>query len=1137
MARVRLTATTVLLLVLALGVPATAAPGASPRLVASEALAEVAWPPSSGLLVAEVVTGGTSASDEYIELTNASTAPMDLAGLEVAYATSSGATVTRKASWATSLVLEPGRHLLIANSLGAYAAVADAMYSGGLAAAGGAVVLRVIGGSPVDAVAWGDATNAFVEGIAAGAPPAGSSIERRPGGPGGNVSDTNDNAADFALNPAPVPQNLASPAVPGPAPSPTPSAPATPSPTPTPAPTLAPTPEPTPSPTPSPTAEPTPAPTPTPEPTPSPTVAPTTPIAVARELPDGTLVAVEGVLTTALGSLESGRTGFVQDATAGIAIYLDAPLGTPIAAGARIHVAGAIDSRYAQRTLRVAGTDVAVLGIDALPAALAVPTGAAAEPVEGLRIELGGVVVESPATLADGLGLLLDDGSGPVRVIIGPDALGGQAPAAGDVVTARGPLGQRDSGGTGLAGYRLHATLPGELVVSARPTFTPTPAPTPTPTPTVAPTPTPTPTATVAPSPSTAPTSTPTASTVPTAPDVAAARAVPVGQRVTVRGVVIAEAGRLGSPSLLAVGDATGGLPVKLPDDAPRPARGTVLEVSGTIASPYGQTELRVVGDGLRVAASSSLPTALPIDAGDAGEATEGRLVTVRGTIVVSAVKATSGDIAFTIEGEDGAALRVYADASAALEPATLRKGMVATFTGVLGQRASRKGALDGYRVWLRDRADVAVIAPAPASPPPSPTGSATPPASMVLPIAAARLREGAAVTVVGVLTVDRDLLDASGRRTVVQDATGAIEVYLAQPDARLGAGRRVRVRGTVGRAYGAPRLRADTVEVLGSGQATIRDLRRAPGAADEWRLVRVSGTVSDVRRLGERWLAELDLGGAKVPVSGLAGAGIASSAIVEGRRATVTGLVRRPYPTATDRRFAVVPRRPADLVVTAGQAGSDGSPAVSSPAGSSPAPGASADVLGAPDVNVARLGDHVGRMVRIGGLVTSIETDGARLDDGTGTGRIVLEAAAADLVALLAPGDALNATGIVEGRGGELAVIVTDPAGLLLVGDLGAGTTAGGAGDEMQAPSRRAEGAPGVASSPLRAGLGVGAPLDPAPAGIGTLLLVTAMSILVTAARRHRGRRLLQARVLARLDAFAAQRRPGAPDDAEPPR
>jgi len=90
------------------------------------------------------------------------------------------------------------------------------------------------------------------------------------------------------------------------------------------------------------------------------------------------------------------------------------------------------------------------------------------------------------------------------------------------------------------------------------------------------------------------------------------------------------------------------------------------------------------------------------MDAGDAGEATEGRLVTVRGTVTVSAARATSGDLALSIEGEDGHTLRIYADASAGLEAGSQRKGLVAAFTGVLGQRASRKGALDGYRIWLR---------------------------------------------------------------------------------------------------------------------------------------------------------------------------------------------------------------------------------------------------------------------------------------------------------------------------------------------------------------------------------------------------------------------------------------------------
>ena len=80
--------------------------------------ATVSWSVSTGLLVAEVVTGGSSASDEYVELTNAGSVPADLAGLELVYVTSSGGTVTRKVSWTTSTRIDPGRHLLIANASG-----------------------------------------------------------------------------------------------------------------------------------------------------------------------------------------------------------------------------------------------------------------------------------------------------------------------------------------------------------------------------------------------------------------------------------------------------------------------------------------------------------------------------------------------------------------------------------------------------------------------------------------------------------------------------------------------------------------------------------------------------------------------------------------------------------------------------------------------------------------------------------------------------------------------------------------------------------------------------------------------------------------------------------------------------------
>ena len=867
MARARIAAMIAMVQIFLVGATAFASPGdVAPAGVAAQAA--VAWPPSAGLLIAEVVTGGASASDEYVELTNASSAALDLAGLEVAYVTSSGSTVTRKASWTTALLIDPGRHLLVANASGTFAATADASYSGGFAATGGAIVLRPIGGQPIDAVAWGDATSGFVEGAAAPVPVAGSSIERRPGGAGGSSVDTNDNAADFISNASPVAQNLAS--APGPVPSPSPSTAASPSaaptaapsptgaPTATPVPTAPPTPAPTPTATPLPTASPAPTPTPTvtPAPTSTPTAAPTPPptpaptpgphgdpdpggqprprspdprdatpmptpsstpnalptsIDSVRLLADGTVATVEGVLTTDLGSLEAARSGFVQDATGGIAIYLDGAFEGAVPAGSRLRATGTVDSRFGQRTLRVDRTDVQVLGDQWLPTPLEVQTGATFEPLEGLRLQVSGTVTESPSSLSDGLGLTVDDGSGEVRVIVSVAALGDAAPARGSIVVARGPLGQRDSSGTGLAGYRLNATLSGELELL------PAPSPSPSPTATPAPTSTPTTAPSVTPAPTSIPTSSPTATSAPTeslAPmTVAEARQAPVGRPVVVRGVVMAEAGRLGTPALFAIGDATGGIPVKLPDGVTPPTRGAFLEVRGVLADPYGQTELRPASGGIASIGTGTIPAPLTLMAGAVGEANEGRLGRVTGTIEASAGKSSSNDITFSIKTADGIALRVLADASAGLDAALFRKGAGATLTGVIGQRASRKGALDGFRLWLRDRADVTITttpAPTPTptqrtGPSPTPKPSAGIPKPKVMSVRSALLHQGQPVTVEGVLTVNTTLLDASGRRTILEDGTAAIEVYLDGPDSSMRLGARVRVTGTVGAAGGRP--------------------------------------------------------------------------------------------------------------------------------------------------------------------------------------------------------------------------------------------------------------------------------------------------------------------------------------------
>jgi hypothetical protein len=241
--------------------PTTAAPAAA----TGEAPA-VAWSPSTGLSIAEVVTGGTSASDEYVELTNAGPASIDLNGLELAYASSAGTSVLRRTGWATATPLDPGRHLLIANAAGSYAAEADATYTAGIAATGGALVLRPVGGTPIDAVGWGDATNSFVRDDADGGPagrielraPTGRLRRQRQGHKqqrdrlvGQPGADPRKPGRSAAARPWLEPQSeraLVRVATPTPTPRPSRSASPTPTPTPRPSPTATATPTPTPRP-------------------------------------------------------------------------------------------------------------------------------------------------------------------------------------------------------------------------------------------------------------------------------------------------------------------------------------------------------------------------------------------------------------------------------------------------------------------------------------------------------------------------------------------------------------------------------------------------------------------------------------------------------------------------------------------------------------------------------------------------------------------------------------------------------------------------------------------------------------------------------------------------------------------------
>ncbi|MGA3056998.1 MAG: hypothetical protein ABSE70_03005 [Candidatus Limnocylindrales bacterium] len=1019
---------------------------------AGYAVTPVSWPPSMGLVLAEVVTGGASASDEYVEIASAASIPLDLDGLELVYVTASGSTITRKASFASPLPLAPGQHILLANGAGIYGPLADVTYTGGVASDGGSLVLRNVGGAVVDAVGWGNATNSFVEGSAAPAPAARSSIERRPGGVDGNWLDTNDNGADWLVQPNPVPQSLASAPTPGASGAP----PATPTDAATESPIVAPS---------SPAA-----PTGGPSASASPEGS-VCAIADARARADGTAATVEGVLTTRLAVLEGGRGGFLQDLTGGIAIYLPQVPIEPLAAGTRVRVAGTLDDRYGQRTIRVDDGGLAALGEAALPEPRQRATGGAGEVDEGILVAVSGTVTASPDALADGLGISIDDGTGPLRVVAAPSAVGDMAIIKGMRVMVAGPLGQRASGSS--PGYRVELTEPGSIVAladaspSASAGASP-PEPTDgSPRPTAAPSPSPT-------EPGTDLTS------------IATARTLPVGASVRLAGVITVSPGIVGTPELLAIADSSGGIFLRLvgPPDGLEPGRS--VEVVGVLAAPYGQLEVREV-QWLSLGSRDASPAPMLVGLPEIGERTEGSLVTTRGSI--DSVSTDSGRLTLTV-GDGSVEVRVLADPSTGLKRTDVARGDVVALTGIVGQRASATGRADGYRLWLRSRPDLTVL---PADPPaaedtPAPSGP-----TVWHDLASALGTRGRIVDVDATVTAQAGLFSIGGPTITVDDGTAAVAVILPPNAADLRVGSRVGVIGRVGGWEGGPTVVASQVVLEDDLQAT--QPLQASGSLGphlEWRLVRVCGHIDRLTRAGSRWRVELLVGGQRVIVLGEPAAGISSANLTAGRMAVVTGIVRRS--TSDSSVFQLLPRSPLDVRVgpapealSALGVASRGSPA----AGGS---GAASLVAAAPRVDIAALPDHIGERVTVSGLVADSDGEQATVDDGTGEVRIG-GTPAAEAIALLEPGDAIEVAGIVAQDQAGLLIAVDPMSMIALPGDGGDDPAATGPAIGLRAagsPDSRSLG--GAASAQADSGTGTAA------AGIAGVILLALLAVVAAA-------------------------------------
>ena len=162
---------------------------------------------SSGTVrINEFMTGtSTAASNEFVELVNAGTTAVDLSGYKLVYRSAAGTSDTSLGAIPSGTTLAAGAFYLFGGSGYAGPPAADQSFGTALASTGGGLALRDASGAIVDSVGYGTATNAFVRGTAAPAPPnaaaPGNSDVRLPDG-----HETGDNSADFSVSTTPTPK-------------------------------------------------------------------------------------------------------------------------------------------------------------------------------------------------------------------------------------------------------------------------------------------------------------------------------------------------------------------------------------------------------------------------------------------------------------------------------------------------------------------------------------------------------------------------------------------------------------------------------------------------------------------------------------------------------------------------------------------------------------------------------------------------------------------------------------------------------------------------------------------------------------------------------------------------------------------
>jgi len=187
---------------------------------------------------------------------------------------------------------------------------------------------------------------------------------------------------------------------------------------------------------------------------------------------------------------------------------------------------------------------------------------------------------------------------------------------------------------------------------------------------------------------------------------IAEARSLPLGTVVTIDGVVTVPSGAFSSSTFdqgFAIQDRTGGIYVSVPNNLGFSLRQQV-RVTGTLADTV-LPGLLVLVDVTDVKAHGSGPKVqpLPVATGAVGEATEGKLVTITGTITQPIVNDLPfGFIVFVNDGSGE--IHSFVAASTGIDVSGLSPGQTVAITGFSGQFAN------DFEVDPRVQEDIRVI-------------------------------------------------------------------------------------------------------------------------------------------------------------------------------------------------------------------------------------------------------------------------------------------------------------------------------------------------------------------------------------------------------------------------------------------